>query len=152
MSKSLLTREERFERYMTQYERKSHVLQHCVRSFWVGGVICAIGQGISMFGESVVHLEQPDLGAFTSIVLVFLAALLTGLGVYDQLGSYAGAGSVLPITGFANFMVAPAIEFKREGYVLGVGAKMFILAGPVLVYGITASWIAGLLYFFGWGW
>ena len=148
---ALLSREERFDRYMTKYQKKSHVLQDCIRAFWVGGLICVIGQGIRIFGESYLRLEKPENGAFTAIILIFLAALLTGIGVYDRIGNYAGAGSVLPITGFANSMVAPAIEFKREGYVLGVGAKMFILAGPVLVYGITASWVVGILYWLGLG-
>ena len=90
-------------------------------------------------------MSEPDVAAFTSVVMIFLGATLTGLGVYDKIGRVAGAGSVVPITGFANSIVSPAMEFKREGYVLGVGAKLFSIAGPVLVYGILASIAVGLI-------
>ena len=110
-----------------------------------GGIICCIGQAVRDFGEKSLALQGDDVAAFTSIVMVFLGATLTGLGVYDQIGAWAGAGSIVPITGFANSIVSPAMEFKREGYVMGVGAKLFSIAGPVLVYGISASILVGLL-------
>lgn len=106
------------------------------------------GSGNNRLRENVLSLDQQAAGTVCSITLVFLSALLTGLGVYDRIGKYAGAGSIVPITGFANSVVAPAMEFKREGYVMGVGAKMFSIAGPVLVYGIGSSIIVGLIYFF----
>ena len=113
----------------------------------MGGLICGLGQAITDLAMSF-GLDRQAAGTVCSISLVFASALATGLGVYDRLGKYAGAGSIVPITGFANSVVAPAMEFKREGYVMGVGAKMFSLAGPVLVYGIGSSVIVGLIYFF----
>ncbi len=124
---------------------KSKTFIMCLKAFLVGGVICCIGQLIHNTGEAWFHLSEEDVAIYTAIVLVFLGSFLTGLGVYDKIGSFAGAGSVVPITGFANSVVAPAMEHKTEGYVLGVGAKLFSLAGPVLVYGITSSVIVGLL-------
>ena len=116
------------------------------RAFWVGGSICSLGQGIADLGIRFFDLTARDASTLSSIVLIFLTALLTGLGVFDKIGKYAGAGSFVPITGFANAMVAPALEFRREGLVMGVGAKLFTIAGPVLVYGIGASVIYGVIY------
>ena len=99
------------------------------------------------FAADVLRLDEGSTAAFTSIVLIFLGALLTGLGVYDVLGRFAGAGSIVPITGFSNSVVSPALEFRAEGYILGVGAKLFTVAGPVLVYGISSSILVGLVYF-----
>ena len=119
----------------------------CVlRAFWVGGVICMLGQGISDVGFRVFHLSSRDASTLAGITLIFLTALLTGLGLFDKIGQYAGAGSFVPITGFANAMVAPALEFRREGLVLGLGAKLFSIAGPVLVYGVGASVAYGIIY------
>jgi len=118
------------------------------RSFWVGGVICMVGQGIMDIFARGLQWGVQSSSAATSICLVFISALLTGLGVYDRIGKYAGAGSIVPITGFANSVVSPAMEFRREGLVMGVGAKLFTLAGPVLVYGISSSIIVGLITFF----
>ncbi|MBQ7887625.1 MAG: stage V sporulation protein AC [Clostridia bacterium] len=139
------------QRYAQLVERlspKSEMGKGLIRSFWVGGVICMIGQGITdIFAYGLKWGAQASATA-TSITLVFLSALLTGIGVYDRIGKYAGAGSIVPITGFANSVVAPAMEFRREGLVMGVGAKLFTLAGPVLVYGISSSIIVGLITFF----
>ena len=123
----------------------SRLGRNCLRAFWVGGVICAIGQAVNMLGE---HLELNEITVpmFTTVVLVFLGTTLTGIGVYDRIGKYAGAGSVVPVSGFANSVAAPAIEFRREGLVLGVGAKLFAIAGPVLAYGISTSVLVGLVY------
>ena len=138
------------QRYAVLVERlapKSEIAVGLLRAFWVGGVICMIGQGITdVFAYGFKWGAQASSTA-TSITMIFLAALLTGLGVYDRIGKYAGAGSIVPITGFANSVVAPAMEFRREGLVMGVGAKLFTLAGPVLVYGISASIIVGLITF-----
>lgn len=124
---------------------RSKTLLQCVKAFVSGGIICTIGQLVHDFGEYALQLGEKEQSAFTAIVMVFLGATLTGIGVYDKIGAWAGAGSVVPITGFANSVVAPAMEFKREGYVMGVGAKLFSLAGPVLVYGISASVLVGLI-------
>jgi len=126
---------------------KPQLLTHCVRAFIIGGVICDIGQ---MFNNLYSKLGVPNdlLGAYVSITMVFVGAFLTGIGIYDKIAEYAGAGTVVPITGFANSIVSPAMEFKKEGFVFGVAAKMFIIAGPVLVYGVTSSVIVGIVYYF----
>lgn len=126
---------------------KSDMGKGVLRSFWVGGLICMIGQGITDFFNYGLRWGMQSSATATSICLIFLSALLTGIGVYDKIGKYAGAGSIVPITGFANSVVAPAMEFRREGLVMGVGAKLFTLAGPVLVYGISTSIIVGLIVF-----
>ena len=125
---------------------KSPTGRMCLRAFWIGGLICCVGQGVSDLLDHFFMLSNDQLAAATAGVMVFFGALLTGIGVYDVIGSYAGAGSVVPITGFANSVVAPAIEFKPEGLVMGVAAKMFNLAGPGLVYGIGSSVIVGIIY------
>lgn len=136
-----------YNEYVKETMPKTHTFSNCIRAFLVGGLICTIGQGIRDFGENILKLDEAGVSAFTCIVLIFLGALLTGFGVYDVIGKFAGAGSIVPITGFANSMVSPALEYKREGYVLGVGAKLFTIAGPVLVYGISSSVLVGLVYF-----
>ena len=141
--------QQKFKEYDQMVRRmtpNSQYFQGFVRAFWVGGLICVLGQLISMAGEYWLHLDQSGVSMFTSIVLVFLGTTLTGLGIYDRIGCYAGAGSVVPITGFANSVAAPALEFRREGMILGLGAKLFQIAGPVLVYGIGSSVVAGVIY------
>ncbi len=142
------------QRRMLEYQRmasrispNSEMPLNLLRAFLVGGLICAIGQGLSELAEHFLRLDKDDAAMFTSVVLIFLGSTLTGLGVYDRIGRFAGAGSIVPITGFANSIVAPAMEYKREGYVLGVGAKLFALAGPVLVYGVSASIVVGVIAF-----
>ena len=125
---------------------KSKTLLNCVYAFLVGGAICCIGQLVGDAGTLCLSLDEKQRAAFTSIVMIFLGALFTGVGLYDKRGSFAGAGSVVPITGFANSIVAPAMEHKREGLVLGVAANMFTIAGPVLVYGIVSGMIIGIIY------
>lgn len=117
------------------------------RAFWVGGFICMIGQFIRILLSSIFGLYGDNLAGATSIVLIFLSALLTGLGVYDRIGKYAGGGSIVPITGFANSVVSPAMEFKSEGYVYGLAAKMFTVAGPIIVFGVIGSVVTGLIYY-----
>ena len=126
---------------------KSEMGKGLWRAFFVGGLICVLGQMITDFFSFGLEWGAQAAATGTSICLIFLSALLTGLGVYDRIGKYAGAGSIVPITGFANSVVAPAMEFRREGLVMGVGAKLFTLAGPVLVYGIGSSIIVGLIAF-----
>lgn len=127
---------------------QSKLAQGCLRSFWVGGVICMLGQAVADASAAWLQLSSGAALTMGSVVLVFLTALLTGIGVFDKIAQYAGAGTVVPITGFANAMVSPAMEYKPEGWVLGTGAKLFTIAGPVLVYGISASVVVGILYYF----
>ena len=134
----------RYAQLVKKLSPKSEMATGIFRAFWVGGVICMIGQGISDFYSVILKLGVQSAASATSITLVFIASLLTGIGVYDRIGKYAGAGSIVPITGFANSVVSPAMEFRREGLVMGVGAKLFTLAGPVLVYGISSSILVGL--------
>lgn len=119
---------------------------NCLNAFWTGGLICVIGQFIT---NSFLNLGcDIDIArTITSVILIFIGILLTGLGVYDEIGKIAGAGSVVPITGFANSVAAPALEFKKEGFIFGVGAKMFIIAGPVIVYSTLTSVIVGIFYY-----
>ena len=117
----------------------------CVNAFWIGGLICCIGQAI-MNGYMALGMDKENAGTAMSMTLVAISALLTGLSLYDDIAKHAGAGTLVPITGFANAIAAPAVEFKTEGFVLGVGAKMFTIAGPVIVYGVSASVVYGLIY------
>lgn len=134
--------------YQEKYEQakpKTPILKNIVWAFIVGGLICVLGQYIQNYFLSL-GISKKDAAGPTSTVLIFLSALFTGFGIYDELGRKAGAGSIVPITGFANSIVAPAMEFKREGYVFGIGAKMFVIAGPVLVYGISTAVLIGFIY------
>ena len=124
---------------------KSPMWRDCLNAFWIGGLICVVGQ-IFMNCYGAWGLEKQDAGTAASMTLVALSALLTGLSVYDDIAKHAGAGTLVPITGFANAIAAPAVEFKTEGFVLGVGAKMFTIAGPVIVYGLAASVVYGFIY------
>ena len=147
MDKQRLHVDRRHYTWLTeQLSPPSPVRTSLLRAFWVGGLICTLGQGISDVGVHLLDMTARDASTLTSITLIFLTALLTSLGLFDKIGKYAGAGSFVPITGFANAMVAPAVEFRREGLVLGLGAKLFSIAGPVLVYGVGSSVIYGLIY------
>ena len=136
----------RYQQRVNDKMPRSKTFSQCVRAFISGGVICSIGQLVHDLGKNWLMLDEKGVAAFTAIVMVFLGASLTGLGVYDKIGSWSGAGSIVPITGFANSIVSPAMEFKREGLITGTAAKMFVIAGPVLVYGIGSSVIVGLIY------
>ena len=117
----------------------------CIFAFVIGGLICTLGQAfVNLYGK--LGLEQEQAGTAASMTLVAISALLTGLSLYDNIAKYAGAGTLVPITGFANSISAPAVEFKTEGFILGVGAKMFTIAGPVIVYGVSASVVYGVIY------
>ena len=117
----------------------------CVNAFWIGGLICVIGQ-LLINGFAALGMEKQDASTAASMTLVALSALLTGLSLYDDIAKHAGAGTLVPITGFANSVAAPAVEFKTEGFILGTAAKMFTIAGPVIVYGVSASVVYGLIY------
>ena len=144
-------REQIIKRYaalVAKLTPKSKLGQGCLRAYLVGGGICVFGQALADIGEHWLGLSSASSLTFSSIALIFLTALLTGVGVFDRLARYGGAGTVVPITGFANAMVSPAMEFKPEGWVMGTGARLFTIAGPVLVYGISASVVVGILYYF----
>ena len=123
----------------------SPVAKDLVKAFIVGGLICCLGQGLSMLYTDVVRLAREDAATAVSMTLIALSAVLTGLNVYDQMARFAGAGTLVPITGFANAVVSPALEFKTEGFILGTAAKMFTIAGPVITFGLTASVVYGLI-------
>ena len=138
-----------YQEYVNQKSPNSPILKNCFNSFWVGGLICCLGQGIN----DLILLWFPSMAeqtawAYTLIVLIFLASFLTGIGVYDKIGKFAGGGSIVPITGFSNSITSPALEFKHEGIVYGIFVKMFTIAGPVIVTGVVASFIVGVIYLF----
>ena len=133
-----------YNRYVARLAKKSPLEKDLLNSFLIGGLICVIGQLI-LNGYTALELSEQDAAAATSVSLVFLSAVLTGLSVYDDLAKIAGAGTLVPIPGFANAVVSPAIEFKAEGFVTGMAAKMFIIAGPVIVYGTVASVLYGII-------
>ncbi len=132
--------------YVNSFDPPTQHFKNCFRAFLVGGLICCIGQFIRYMLEGVFKLDGDELAGTTSIILIFLGTLLTGLGVYDRIGRNAGAGSIVPITGFANSVASPAIEFKTEGMVYGMAAKMFIVAGPIIVFGVLAGTAVGIIY------
>lgn len=138
--------EQEYKDMVNKHNPTSNILKDCVLAFVIGGLICVVGQFV-MNTFLALGVPENDVGYYVASIMVFLGAFLTGIGVYDSMGKYAGAGTIVPITGFANSIVSPAMEFKREGYVFGVGAKMFVIAGPILVYGISSSIIVGLLYY-----
>ncbi len=139
--------EKKYKDYVDEISPKPSYIKNYIMAFLVGGIICMIGQGINDSYMNFLGLSKENAATWTSITLIFLGAFLTGLGVYDLIGKKAGAGSIIPITGFANSIVSPAMEFKREGYVMGVGANLFKIAGPVLVYGVGSSIVFGFIYY-----
>ncbi|MEL7646477.1 MAG: stage V sporulation protein AC [Sedimentibacter sp.] len=134
-----------YKQVVDEFTPKNKMLKNCFWAFIFGGAICLLGEVLKNLFMSGLGAAEEDAGPMASVALVGLSALLTGLGWYDRLGKVAGAGTVVPITGFANSVVSPALEFKREGFILGTAANIFKLAGPVLVYGYLAAFIAGLL-------
>jgi stage V sporulation protein AC len=141
----IMTKNE-YRKYVEKKSPNSKVIRNMARAFFVGGLICAIGQVFTNLFISKGFTTEV-VSSLTAMVMIFLGVLLTGLNVYDDIGRFAGAGSIVPITGFANSIVSPAMEYKSEGYILGIGAKMFLVAGPVLVYGISVSVVAGIVYY-----
>ena len=137
--------EKEYGKMIEKMAPRSPIGKDCLFAFLIGGLICTIGQ-LLMNGYTALGLDKQDSGTATSMTLVVMSAFLTGLSLYDDIAKHAGAGTLVPITGFANSIAAPAVEFKTEGMVLGVGAKIFQIAGPVIVYGVSASVIYGLIY------
>ena len=141
-----------YDKIVTKNSPKSKCFVNSIKAFLIGGAICALGQGfLDMY--SAFGVDEKQAKTLTSVTLIFLGILFTAIGVYDKIAKHAGAGTLVPITGFANAVSSPAIEFKSEGYVAGLGAKLFIIAGPVIVYGVTASVVYGavlwVLHMFG---
>lgn len=137
-----------YQKYVRKMSPDSPLWKDVFNAFWTGGLICVLGQ-LLLNGYTALGVEQENAGTVTSITLVFIGVLLTGLGLYSKIAHFAGAGTVVPITGFANSVAAPALEFKTEGLVLGTCAKMFIIAGPVIVYGTVAGALYGLILWIG---
>lgn len=134
-----------YQNYVEQKSPNSPIIKNCFNAFWVGGLICSIGQIIFNYCKFR-GMDVQMSNTIVSILLIGISAFLTGLNLFNKIGKFAGAGSLIPITGFANSIVSPAMEYKSEGYVMGVGGKMFTVAGPVLVFGISASIVVGILY------
>ena len=136
-----------YKKYAAAHAPKSPIVRNCLRAFFVGGLICTIGQGLTNLYGSVLGLVKDEATALTSVTLVFVAVLFTAIGIFDRIAKFAGAGTLVPITGFANSVASPAIDSRAEGLVLGVGAKIFTVAGPVLLYGTLSGAIYGVIYY-----
>ena len=137
--------ERNYGKLVKELSPKSPIWRDCLKAFLIGGLICCLGQ-VLLNGYAALGLSKEEAAIAECITLVGLSALLTGLSLYDNIAKHGGAGTLVPITGFANAVSAPAVEFKTEGFILGVGAKMFTIAGPVIVYGVSASVVYGLIY------
>ena len=142
------TEKQQYADYVKAVTPTHSLWMNMVWAFLVGGAICAIGQGILNYVQSL-GLDEKSAGTWTSIVLVLMSIILTGFNLYPSIAKFGGAGALVPITGFANSVAAPAIEFQKEGQVFGIGCKIFTIAGPVILYGVFTSWVAGLLYWLG---
>lgn len=143
--KKLTPMQQQYQDFATAREPKRPVLKNCLKAFLVGGIICTIGQGLMWIFMTYFNFDEKTAGNPTVAVLVFLSALLTSLGVYDHIAQWAGAGTAVPVTGFANTITSAALEHKTEGYVLGVGGNMFKIAGPVIVYGVFSAFIVSII-------
>lgn len=139
------TDKENYKKYAAARAKKSPTPKNCVRAFVTGGAICVFAEGLKALYESL-GVPKMDSAPLVSVTLIFLTALLTGIGVFDRIARFAGAGTLVPITGFANAVAAPAVDTKGEGFVLGVGAKIFSIAGPVILYGTAAGALYGVIY------
>ena len=143
---NILPSENEYKKLVEKKTPNSKKIAGFLKAFWVGGVICVIGYYVNMIG-SAIGFSEKNLPMFTASVLVYLGTLLTGVGIYDKIGKYAGAGSIVPITGFANSVVSPALEHKTEGYIMGTGTNLFRISGPVIAYGTAAATAFGVIYY-----
>lgn len=140
---------EEYNAYVEEITPTYNVWKNCFNAFWIGGLICVIGECVFQFFKMKLGFQDADAASFESIFLVLLSVILTGLNAYSHIARLGGAGALVPITGFANSVAAPAIEYQKEGQVFGIGVKIFTIAGPVILYGIFTSWILGILYYLG---
>lgn len=140
------TRNQKYDQYVKDITPKNNIYINIIKAFFIGGIICTIGQCFINYYE---YLGASDEKAklYNTVTLIFLSIVLTGFGIYQKLAKFGGAGTLVPITGFANSIAAPAIEYKKEGQVFGIGCKIFTIAGPVILYGIFTSWVLGLIYY-----
>ena len=136
---------ESYKKLVAAHAPASPVLKNCLNAFWTGGLICTLAQGLKTIYERAVGLSESDAGTLTSVSLILLSVLLSGIGVYDRIAKIAGAGTLVPITGFANSVVSPAIDSRSEGLILGVGSKIFSVAGPVILYGTLSGFLCGVV-------
>ncbi|WHY02119.1 stage V sporulation protein AC [Neobacillus sp. DY30] len=143
--KKMTPHQQKYQQLQQKHELKRPVIKNCIKAFWVGGLICTIGQAISYFYIYFFHFTEQNVGNPTVATMVFLSMLLTGFGVYDRLGQFAGAGSAVPVTGFGNAVISAAIEHRTEGFVLGVGGNMFKLAGSVILFGVFSAFVVALI-------
>lgn len=139
-------KKKQYETYVKEVTPVHNLWMNMAKAFLVGGLICTLGQFLLNWCQNI-GMDEKTAGTWCSVILVFLSALTTGLGLYPRLAKWAGAGTLVPITGFANSVAAPAVEFQKEGQVFGIGCKIFTIAGPVILYGILSSWILGILYY-----
>lgn len=139
-------KKKQYEMYVKEVTPVHNLWMNMAKAFLVGGLICTLGQFLLNWCQNM-GMDEKTAGTWCSVILVFLSALTTGLGLYPRLAKWAGAGTLVPITGFANSVAAPAVEFQKEGQVFGIGCKIFTIAGPVILYGILSSWILGILYY-----
>lgn len=146
INKSVEVKQKEYAEYVKSVTPTHNLGLQMLKAFLVGGVICAIGEGILNYATGTLALEQEVAGSWCSLILVFCSAVLTGLNIYPRLVKWGGAGALVPITGFANSVTAPAIEYQAEGQVFGIGCKIFTIAGPVILYGIFTSWVLGVVY------
>lgn len=147
-------KKQEYEQYVKQVTPTHNIWLQMLKAFIMGGIICVIGQFILNYATNTAGLDKQTAGSWCSLILVLLSVILTGLNIYPGIVKWGGAGALVPITGFANSVAAPAIEFQKEGQVFGIGCKIFTIAGPVILYGIFASWVLGLIYWIGmcFGW
>lgn len=143
------TREE-YQEYVEEMTPKYSCIRHCIQAFVVGGAICTLGQILKELYMGSFHLKEDTALSYVTLTLILISVLLTGWNIFGKIADFAGAGTLVPITGFANSVAAPAIEFQKEGQVFGIGVKLFTIAGPVILYGIFSSWCLGLIYWLFW--
>ena len=142
-------KKQEYAEYLKKVMPKHNIWLQMLRAFITGGIICTIGQFILNYTTNTLGMDKQTSGSWCSLILVLISVLLTGFNIYPGIVKWGGAGALVPITGFANSVAAPAIEFKKEGWVFGVGCKIFTIAGPVILYGILTSWVLGLIYWIG---
>lgn len=148
-SKEQINLEKDYEEYVKMITPTHNLYLQMLKAFITGGIICVIGQFLLNFAGSQMGMDKDTSGSFCSLILILLSVLLTGFNIYPSIVKFGGAGALVPITGFANSVAAPAVEFKKEGQVFGIGCKIFTIAGPVILYGIFTSWVLGLIYWIG---